>query len=495
MIRNFLTIFLLIAGIVLPTIGNTQSCATPYHANLEFDATAFEEFRRNNKSSSRNKNKRRIGITIHVVQGTIDGANIDITQLYDEVDAVNRFFTGAGIEFFLCGAPRIVLDRILYTYSDASRQLNTRSNHEPNTINVYYVDEIGNQLTSSACGISTFPWNGGSDSRFIIMQKDCSTNGTVLAHEIGHFFGLFHTHETAAGVELVNRSNCETAGDLICDTPADPNLSIVGLNGCTYEGNFTDRNGDRYNPDPSNIMSYAPLSCTSRFSPGQNDLMNFYLESTDLADFITDCDFFPDFAIKEENTINTIASGQTMALTYEFNTEGVTEPIEVDISFMLQETDSPLNFTIHTETITIQPGEDLFEITFQVPLPIEYASGDYTLTTALDPKSLIQEQDKRNNFLSSNLKIDNSNLSDNLLFPNPVQEEVKVFLRERGSTGDVNLIISDALGRVYLREKKFKGETEFSTRVQVGDLPEGLYILTLEFIIGGKSKSFLFYKE
>lgn len=32
-----------------------------------------------------------MGITIHVVQGTADGANIDIPELYDEIDAVNRF--------------------------------------------------------------------------------------------------------------------------------------------------------------------------------------------------------------------------------------------------------------------------------------------------------------------------------------------------------------------------------------------------------------------
>ena len=70
-----------------------------------------------------------------------------------------------------------------------------------------------------------------------------------------------------------------------------------------------------------------------------------------------------------------------------------------------------------------------------------------------------------------------------------------LFLREKGSSGDINLTISDSVGRLYLAEKRYKGETEFSTQVAVGDFPSGLYILTLQFIRAGNSKSFMFYKE
>ncbi|WP_246205892.1 M43 family zinc metalloprotease, partial [Fulvivirga aurantia] len=85
---------------------------------------------------------------------------------------------------------------------------------------------------------------------------------------------MFHTHgktNTGTTDELVNGSNCTTAGDEICDTPADPNLSGKVNGSCQYTGNLKDANGDFYNPSVPNIMSYAPGSCRNVFSQGQYD--------------------------------------------------------------------------------------------------------------------------------------------------------------------------------------------------------------------------------
>ncbi len=74
------------------------------------------------------------------------------------------------------------------------------------------------------------------------------------------------TSEEGITSELVDGSNCSTDGDLICDTPADPNLQNIALSSCTYSGTYTDINGDLYSPDTSNIMSYAKESCINQFS-------------------------------------------------------------------------------------------------------------------------------------------------------------------------------------------------------------------------------------
>ena len=78
---------------------------------------------------------------------------------------------------------------------------------------------------------------------------------------MGHYFGLPHTFSTSDGNELVDGSNCSTAGDGICDTPADPFVDgddvssyINGDDVFYYMGK--DINGEYYSPLIGNYMSY-----------------------------------------------------------------------------------------------------------------------------------------------------------------------------------------------------------------------------------------------
>ncbi len=62
--------------------------------------------------------------------------------------------------------------------------------------------------------------------------------------------GLIHTHDTPTNeMELVDKKNCLVAGDLICDTPADPDLNgVVNSMTCVYTGDKVDANGEPYRP-------------------------------------------------------------------------------------------------------------------------------------------------------------------------------------------------------------------------------------------------------
>ena len=458
-----------------------------------FDHNAFKAFQKN-RAKQRNNSEVSIGITVHIVETVQGAANIKIEKLYDELDAVNRFFSPANISFFYCGAPRFIQGKGIYTYDQAAAELNNR-NAVDNTINIYYLDEIGDtQLSQFACGISQFPWRGKLRDRFIVMQKSCSTNGATLAHELGHYFGLFHTHETFRGRELVNGSNCDNAGDLLCDTPADPNLGVTGLNGCTYEANFVDANGERYRPEPSNIMSYSPDRCQLRFTNNQNDLMNFYLETTDLATIITDCDFYPDYSIASTEDKLNITSGQVMELNYTFDNQGITEDQSVDIFWRLTQ-EGEVELTILKDVLELKAGSASITQTFKVEFPISKGTGNYTLTAVLDPDSKVQERDKRNNFHAIDLTVDNSQFSDILLFPNPANDRLKVFARDKARGGDITLQIIDYMGRIYYEEKKFKNGEEFFAEVEIEFLAAGLYFLNVRYDRDGISQPFLFLKE
>ena len=135
------------------------------------------------------------------------------------------------------------------------------ANSFPNVLNVYFVNAAG-----TGCGWARFTANLPED--YIVMTNSCADNTSTLAHEIGHYFDLYHTHETAFGSELVNGTNCGIAGDLFCDTPADPRLSglVTSFPNCNYVGTETDGNGQAYVPDTSQIMSYAPKQCRVDFT-------------------------------------------------------------------------------------------------------------------------------------------------------------------------------------------------------------------------------------
>lgn len=99
----------------------------------------------------------------------------------------------------------------------------------------------------------------------------------ILGHELGHALGLPHTHgytNTGTTTELVDGSNCETAGDHFCDTPADPNLLNYITSSCVYTGNLVDANGDQYVPNTHNLMSYTYSHCPDHFSEEQSERMH-----------------------------------------------------------------------------------------------------------------------------------------------------------------------------------------------------------------------------
>ena len=167
-----------------------------------------------------------------------------------------------------------------------------------------------------------------------------------MVFEIGHYFGLLHTHSTFNGIEFANGSNCAVAGDLHCDTPADYNLSLGGLTSCTYTGQFVDLNGDPYNPNPSNVMSYAPPNCLRRLSDSQINLARFYGEEV-IQELTEECPLYPDYAIRIDQDNLEIRSGETFPLEVFFESFDVTSEEEVDIYLYLSDDASVLGQIIY----------------------------------------------------------------------------------------------------------------------------------------------------
>lgn len=183
-----------------------------------------------------------------------------------QLDATNAIFANSntGIQFQLCGPMRVVVDYNLYAGINFGVEALTY--YEPGYLNLFFVQDLGLNLGGVALGPMAFVARSGPPN--------------TLAHEIGHCLGLMHTHDYLIEPELVDGSNCSVGGDMLCDTPADPNLSLPGLiaQPCTYVGTVTDANGDLYQPLLNNVMSYSRCLVDS-FTPEQGALMRFHTDS------------------------------------------------------------------------------------------------------------------------------------------------------------------------------------------------------------------------
>ncbi|MDE5714370.1 MAG: hypothetical protein K2I16_12230 [Muribaculaceae bacterium] len=199
-----------------------------------------------------------VKVFTHVIRKS-DGTGADLP--YTEARLLynlNTYFQQTNLKFVSAGSEYIDSDKLHnISYDNKNELFNTNSHSD--AIDVYiisdspnFVDKDGASITGVANGII-------STSCIVSDYEYAYAYGiNVLPHEIGHCFGLYHTHHGTfakeSGVpELVDGSNSSFAGDYIVDTPADPNIWENGF----YVGTVTDANGDQYRPSNTNLMSYA----------------------------------------------------------------------------------------------------------------------------------------------------------------------------------------------------------------------------------------------
>lgn len=231
-----------------------------------------------------------IAVKAHIVRRDDGSGGLSPADLNAAIVTLNQIYAPTGLVFTQCGAINYIDNTSYYDFTPSEESGLATNNDIPNVINIYFLNSI-TKNGDPLCGYTRFP---PSVDR-IFMTNFCATNGATLAHEVGHYFTLYHTHgKTNCGPmtdELVDGSNCSTAGDDICDTPADPNLYGINcsgslLNNCNYVGILTDANGDFFSPMVENIMSYS-FSCRSAFTQGQfTRILSGYLTGRN---YLSDC--------------------------------------------------------------------------------------------------------------------------------------------------------------------------------------------------------------
>lgn len=236
-----------------------------------------------NNLSSRSTNRKAytFDVFVHVIRSSLGVGDYNKeTVSQNVINKLNIGFASANIDFNLIGNSYINSDNYYYFTTSKADALFSENPHD-NAIDIYV-------LSNKNCWPDASGLSKGLFSTACVVKHN-SHNTSTIVHEVGHCLGLYHTHHgtvTEIGSddeqcrEKVDGSNSDTCGDYVTDTPADP-LSWSIFDECSYyEIGLKDENGDSYNPDPTNFMSYADAGCRTRFTEGQIDKMHLAIENS-----------------------------------------------------------------------------------------------------------------------------------------------------------------------------------------------------------------------
>jgi len=255
-----------------------------------------------------------IPVVVHIVHNSgpeniSDNQVAKAMQYLNEVYANTGYFdptTGVDVEIDFCLAARDPqnnpfdgINRVespLTNLTVETQDLDLKANqwNPHNYLNIWVVNEITSLLVGTGVGAYAYlPGAHGMPEDGIVIEArffGATADSTkVLAHEAGHYLGLFHTFRDGC----IN-NDCQTEGDRICDTPPDQSTIPIACDDSVNTCNTDEDDPSSNNPFRSvalgglgdqndmniNYMDYGVLSCYSAFTEGQKTRMKNILSTT-----------------------------------------------------------------------------------------------------------------------------------------------------------------------------------------------------------------------
>ena len=234
-----------------------------------------------------------VNIYVHLMRNSDGTGGVNINDARAAYNQMVADYAGSNISFNLVGAAWHNDDQyaVIPAYSPFSNNWLNAINGMKNKYALYpqYVCNIfvsGQQSSpfGTLLGIGTFPWDPAALTKTggLWMNNISLGPGThTFAHELGHNFGLWHTHHGVS--EVASCSNCyefasgvegDIRGDFASDTPPTPtNYNCSGPGGSDCQGTPWGLT------QPENIMGYGPDSCQTLFTTQQAKRMHCWLAS------------------------------------------------------------------------------------------------------------------------------------------------------------------------------------------------------------------------
>ncbi len=275
-----------------------QSCGTS-----DQDQLLMEEISRIGGPSklqiAQNREKVYIPIAFHIVKQGNGTGGVKQGDILKQLCKLNKDYAPWDIAFYSIyntDYPVIRSDQAYSSPRDYENNFNNKKH--PSALNVFVTGDIGD--SNGGGGGVILGYYSPSNDLIVCRLAEFNLNSFTLTHEIGHFFSLRHTFfgwdctlyntnthgnpceifsspcNSNVPVELVDRSNCDVAGDEICDTPPDYNFAFGPYDtGCGINLVVKDSNGEGLGTMYNNVMSYHSQCSTELFTQGQIDRVLF----------------------------------------------------------------------------------------------------------------------------------------------------------------------------------------------------------------------------
>lgn len=252
-----------------------------------------------------------IPIQFHLVATNSGSGRIQPNIVLKQLCKLNSDFSNTNIRFYLYDIFRNIDNTAIYS-TPASNGNAIQARKVSKALNVFITDKAD---PDGALGTVLGYYNPQGDY-VVLTRGEAIKQSNTLSHEIGHFLSLRHTFHgwerdpwskakhgdtikiryTLDGdeIEFMNKSNCSTSADMLCDTPPDYNFGFTS-NGCNYAYEVWDFNKEKVNPQKENQMSYFSNCAQFVFTPNQvtrmqqnyNSTARNYLKNNPLPNFDT----------------------------------------------------------------------------------------------------------------------------------------------------------------------------------------------------------------
>lgn len=452
-----------------------QFCATPHPENIPSDFHNYQQ------RSIATRSGKMDTIIIYPIVGVNKNeiSAVELEVLEQVILEANRLFEKVDMYFRMCSHPFLVQDEKLWDLDIHNSNDIHAKYGQASVINLYipnfFFIEDGYGQKSSICGIATFP-SEDLDTRLVIINGECISEPYVLAHELGHYYGLYHTHENSLGRELVRRINCGEAGDLMCDTDADPRLSDNNIDDCFYTGKDKDREGNLYIPPVRNVMSYAPFNCKLEFTPEQYLRMR-YVQDFYYSSYTSKCGL-PDYALKMSKNQIEFSNYNKFKVEFEVENLGVMDEERLEIDIYLIDERGTKKAVLKSLEVKINSG-NVYLFKEEIRYSNFLNEKNQYMVIEIDPQNKIREFDKSNNSSRFPLQFDDRNDHKENIYPNPFKNNLQISISDIKQRGNINLTFFDTTGKIVKESMIRKDYLNFYHNVDLSSLAPGIYVLSV----------------